>query len=108
VTEHQDTLNFDAPSGEELKRKGMAKVLSHNEEYKDLFYATAAKHLAHNGWVVSEKVVDEIGMPRGSRNAIGAAMRSFAKKNGLKIAHYVKAVRPSCHARMVALWAPTR
>ena len=92
---NQVILDLD---GAALRDQGIKKVLSNNEGYKERFCAAAERQLAMAGSVTAEDIVDEIGLPEGSRNAIGAAMRSFALRNSLIIARYVKSTRPSRHA----------
>lgn len=94
-------------SGEQLRDKGIKKVLSNNQEWKDSFYAAAEKILSEDGEVNAESVVAVCGRPDGHSNAIGAAMRSFAKKRKLHKASYVKAESPSRHAAVIAIWKPT-
>lgn len=91
--------------GEQLKSAGTTQVLNHNDEYKDKFFAEANWLLRMQGTVTAEEVVDRIGMPKGHVNAIGAAMRAFAKQNKLVVICYRKAAHPLAHARMLAVWA---
>jgi hypothetical protein len=90
--------------GEVLKTEGIALVASHNEDYIARFHGAAASILSTTGEVTSEDVIAVIGMPSGSPNAVGAAMRSFATANNLAVSHYRKAKRPSCHAAIIGVW----
>jgi len=97
-------MNEQPTLGDLLRDQGIAQVLSHNESYADRFYSAAGILLERHGEITSTAVVELVGMPDGSPNAIGAAMRSFAKRRGLHIDRYVKSSRPSCHSAVVAVW----
>lgn len=94
-------------SGEQLRDKGVKKVLSNNQDWKDSFNKAAGEILKDKGQVDAESVLDVVGFPNGHRNAVGAAMRVFAMKNKLHKASYVKCERPSRHAAVIAIWKPT-
>lgn len=97
----QVELDFSGPA---LRDAGITKVLSNNEDYKDGFRAAALSILRVHGAVTSEDVVSLIGMPDGSPNAVGAAMRAFAVTEGLQIANYRKSATASRHAGIIAVW----
>ncbi len=91
--------------GERLKEAGQKTVLERaGEEYARRFEAAALELLARHNCVTSDAVVALIGMPPNHPNAVGAAMRSVASRNGLKVEGYIKSTRPSCHAAVVAKW----
>src|SRR5690348_11733679 len=94
----------DLFEGEARKREGCERVLSHNEEWKARFDADASFLLSLNMELTSEDIVARIGMPPGSPNAVGAAMRAFAARHHLQVLHYRKSTRPTCHAAILAVW----
>ena len=79
-------------------------MLANNERYSLRFFLEARWLLGCYGQVTSQHVVDRIGMPKGSPNAVGAAMRAFAHANKLRVAGYIKASRPSRHSGLIAVW----
>jgi len=99
-------MNEQLTLGDLLRDQGIAQVLSHNESYADRFHSAAGALLKEHGEITSVAVVELVGMPDGSPNAIGAAMRTFAKQRGLHIDCYVKSPRPTRHSAVVAVWKP--
>lgn len=97
-------MNEQLTLGDLLRDEGIAQVLSHNESYADRFHSAAEILLNRHGEITSVAVVELVGMPDGSPNAIGAAMRTFAKHRGLHIDCYVKSSRPTRHSAVVAVW----
>lgn len=98
---------FDLPGlreGEWLRDAGIRQTAANNEEYVARFNAAADWLLAAKGEVTSDDIVRLAGMPDGHANAVGSAMRGFAKSRGLRVSHYTKSTRPSCHAAVVAVW----
>lgn len=94
----------DMFSGAAMRDSGCAQVLAHNPDWQARFDATATEILAREQTVTSEAVVACIGMPPGSPNAVGAAMRAFASRQGLRKLCYRNSARPSCHAAVIAVW----
>jgi hypothetical protein len=93
--------------GEWLKREGMKNVLEITPgEWKAAFFASAVRILEANLSVTAEEVVAEIGYPPNHKNAIGAAMNSFAKAWKL-VPTYEKSLRNSRHAAVIARWRHT-
>ncbi len=92
------------PTGEMLRDRGINLVISHNECYKVRFHDAAQRILDKFGRITSQDVVEEIGMPSGSANAVGGAMRGFALANKLYITGYMRAERSSRHSATVAIW----
>ena len=90
--------------GEALKSAGTAQALANNERYSLRFFLEARWILGLHGQVTAEQVVSLIGMPEGSPNAVGAAMRAFAHANKLVVAGYKKTSRPSRHSGLIAIW----
>ncbi len=91
--------------GKALKEQGMALVTSHTpKEWKAAFNATATQMSTWDIPFTAEDVVAVIGFPPNHRNAIGAAMSGFAKRNKLTRVGYVQAKRGSRHAGMIAQW----
>jgi hypothetical protein len=96
---------FSRPkSGEQLRDEGIDLVIGHNEDYKARFDSEAARQLAKNSRLIVTDITDVVGMPGGSRNAIGAAMRAFAVSHGLQIVGYRKSERAARHAGRIAVW----
>jgi len=101
----QPELDFTRPSvGDILRDEGTAKVLSNNADYAERFAKYANYLLLATGQVTSDEVVANVGMPEGHPSAVGAAMRSFAKRHKLAVSRYVKSTRPSCHSAVIAVW----
>jgi len=100
----QNELDF---TGSQLRDKGIAKVLSHNEEWREKFFTAARNILQHSDTITAEDVVDVIGMPSGHCNAVGGAMRAFAIRDGLVNKGYVKSRKPSRHSAVVGAWGRT-
>lgn len=95
---------FDYAKGRALKERGMAIAdLNTEDGWKQAFVLVAADILTQHGSVTAEEVVEIVGQPPASRNAIGARMSSFAKANKLSCT-YEKAKKPSAHARIIARW----
>ena len=92
------------PTGDTLRDHGTARVRANNPEYVARFNECAAWMLAKFGELCSDMVVHEVGLPKGSPNAVGACLRAFAIANGLTVDRYVKSTRPSCRAAVVAVW----
>jgi hypothetical protein len=93
-----------AATGEQLKEQGCAAVAGANCAYVAHFADAARRILLATGEVTSDDVIEQIGMPTGSPNAVGASMRAFAAANSLAVSGYVKSTRPSCHSAIVAVW----
>lgn len=91
-------------TGEQLRDEGHAATLAKNSEYCEAFAKEAIFQMEQCGEVTSDAVVVQVGMPPGSPNAVGAAMRAVASANGWRVAQYRKSTRPSCHAAIVAVW----
>ena len=90
--------------GEQLKKKGIAKVQENESDvWKSEFREQAMTILNLKGSVTAEEVVTSIGNPPHHRNSIGAAMNSFAKENKLN-ATYEKSLHPAAHSRIIARW----
>ena len=90
--------------GEARKEAGIARVISRNQSYVAEFHRAADEMLAEEGIVTSLGVIGRIGMPSGSPNAVGAAMRAYATNRELKVLRYIKSERASCHAAIIAVW----
>lgn len=100
----QPELDFSGPA---LRDRGISKVLANNEEWKQRFFAAAAMIVQARGTVTSDLVVEAIGEPQGNPNVIGAAMRTFAARNGLCVKYHMRSNKPTRHAAIVAVWGRT-
>ena len=67
------------------------------------FEQQATALLRDQGSFTAEEVVASIGQPPNHMNAIGAACRSYAKRNRL-VGSYEKAINPAAHARVIVRW----
>jgi len=94
----------DLFQGVALRDEGMKKVIANNQQWREHFDRVAWHILIESSKVTSDAVVRVIGMPEGSSNAVGAAMRAFAKAHKLRVLEYVKTTRPTRHAGIVAVW----
>lgn len=94
----------DLFEGEARRDVDIFKVLHISESWRDQFFAEADRLLLDRGHITSMDVLEVVGCPDGNQNAIGAAMRTFAVRNGLVIRNYIKSERPSRHAARVAVW----
>ncbi len=102
-------LSFDPISmkeGERLRDEGIALVRSHTADEWQRYFERYGAFLLHSGRrrITSEDIVSQIGLPPGSRNAIGAAMRGFALKYNLRNVGTVKAARTARHAGRITVW----
>jgi acid phosphatase family membrane protein YuiD len=96
----------DLAQGEFLRDLGTAKAIANvPSAYSSAFNSAADLLLDGKGHVTTDSIVALVGMPDGHPSAIGALMRAFAKKNSLRVTHYTKSTRPSCHAAVIAVWA---
>jgi hypothetical protein len=104
---------LDLALGEQLRDAGIHRVLeekgseSAQEEitaWKESFYEQARILLRSQGSITAEEVVGWVGYPPGHRNAIGAAMRTFAMRHRLVRAAFERAIRPTRHAGTVVRW----
>lgn len=91
-------------TGIELRDEGMQLALWGKCDWLAEFYAAAARLLAVKGQITSAEIVAVAGPPPGSKNSIGAAMRSLAAAHGLKPIGYGKALAASRHAGTNAIW----
>jgi len=91
--------------GKLLKEAGTRRALNNAEsQWRSRFSVASASFLALYGEVTTDDVIKKIGMPPGHPNAVGAAMRAFARLHKLSVRGYVKSTRPSCHAAVIAVW----
>lgn len=94
--------------GERLRDSGAKTVLEHaGEAWRNEFNAAADELLASRGRLTSDDVVQVVGLPPNHPNAIGAAMRSWARTKGLRVVGYNKSQKTSRHAAIVAIWGAT-
>lgn len=91
-------------TGEQLRDKGHQLVLLNNKHWSGWFSEVAGKMLETQSEITAEEVVKRIGLPEGSRNAIGGAMRKFALANKLVVVRYQKSKKASRHAAVTAVW----
>ena len=101
-----EQTELDFTSGEQLKERGMGKVICATpEDYTELFIATVrvlAKH-GQDIWFTSDTVTTLIGFPE-SKNAVGALMNKAAKMGIIEPHGFTKGTRPSQHGHMIRTW----
>ena len=110
----QATLNLpDKPLGDKLRDEGIERVLEKKDDevlansmeaWKRAFDSTAQAIVKTSDSVTAEEVLFRIGYPPGNPNAVGAAMRRFAIKNGLVRKSFENSTRPSRHSGSVIRW----
>jgi hypothetical protein len=93
-----------AKTGEQLRDDGHAITIAKNTAYCEAFAKEAMFQMNQCGEVTSDAVVTQVGIPTGSPNAVGAAMRAVAKANDWRVSEYRKSTRPTRHVAVVAVW----
>jgi hypothetical protein len=91
--------------GEWLRDQGLQQVIEHTpDSWISAFECKAASLLISQGSFTAEEVVTVIGKPPNHINAVGAACRSFVRRNNL-VGSYEKATNPAAHARVIVRWS---
>ena len=102
-----------SPTGEELKRQGMAVAAAAAPNWFKIAMDCIRAFAATGNWFTSEDVTDKIGLPRGGvllhrNNAVGAAFSYAARKGIIVRVSYEKSRRPVSHAHVMAVWVGRR
>jgi hypothetical protein len=100
----QPPLNLG--EGERLRDAGIAQTLeaeAHIEWRTDAYHWLAL--LAYGQEITSADLIDAVGMPPGSPNAVGAVIRTASMQGLIEpTERFIKSARPNRHAATVRVW----
>jgi hypothetical protein len=101
------------PTGETLKREGMARALTAAEQWRARAWL-AMDELAQDGEpFTSEDLVDLVGLPSrvegaNTNNAVGAIFAAAARRRLIERVGIRNAQRPALHAAALTVWKGTQ
>jgi hypothetical protein len=100
---------LDLSKGEALRDAGIAQTLeaaAHLEWRTDAYHWLA--RLTYGQEITSTDLIEAIGMPPGSPNAVGAVIRSASTQGLIEpTERFIKSNRPNRHAATVRVWRST-
>lgn len=92
------------PTGEQLKREGIALVSEHTPNTWKVAFRDWVMELPVGTVFTSEDVTRVVGQPPNHPNAVGAQINALARRGEIVLQGYVKAKRNNQHATRIGLW----